>query len=480
MPVGVTYQPAPVWPALQPNFSDPVQAATFPRHTLRFRNQRAAAEVGLDPLDDTEWLEHFAGLAPLPRNLAEPLALRYHGHQFRSYNPWLGDGRGFLFAQLLDRAGRVMDLGTKGSGTTPYSRGGDGRLTLKGAVREILATEMLEALGVLTSRTLSVVETGESLVRHDEPSPTRAGVLVRLSWSHVRFGTFQRHAWERSTKRLQQLLQFTVDSWFPELAEGDGATLPERFLDAVVDRSARLVSQWTLAGFVHGVLNTDNMNVTGESFDYGPWRFLPTYDPTFTAAYFDHGGLYAFGRQPDAVFWNLCRLADALLSISSQEALEPILGTFEERLRRHTQRQLCARLGVLSRGEADDHDLVRTAFAFLAASQLPYERLFFDHFGGEASVERAGASPESARYRGEAFAAFRDALYAHEPADPSRLEHPYFAELAPTTMLIDEMEALWAPIADEDDWSELDAGILRIRRMGEALGLREFARAPLT
>ena len=471
MPPGPTYRPAPVWPALQPNFSDPVEPARFPQHTLRFRNDRAAAEIGLDSLDHDEWLHHFGGLAPLPRNLEQPLALRYHGHQFQSYNPWLGDGRGFLFAQLLDTAGRVMDLGTKGSGTTPYSRGGDGRLTLKGAVREILATEMLEALGVCTSRTLSVIETGESLVRHDEPSPTRAGVMVRLSWSHVRFGTFQRHAWERSSTRLRALLDFTVDSWFPDLAEGPADTLPTRFLDVVVDRCARLVAQWTLAGFVHGVLNTDNMNVTGESFDYGPWRFLPTYDPAFTAAYFDHGGLYAFGRQPDAVFWNLCRLADALIPICSQEALEPVLLTYEERLRGHTQRQMCARLGVASLGPSVDHDLVRTAFAFLAESQLPYERLFFDWFGGEASRERALEGPMGDRYAGAAFQAFEAAILRHPTDRPERLAHAYFADAAPTTMVIEEMEALWAPIATGDDWSQLDAGIRRIRRMGEALAL---------
>ena len=471
MPPGSTYRPAPVWPALQPNFSDPVEPARFPQHTLRFRNDRAAAEIGLDSLDHDEWLHHFGGLAPLPRNLEQPLALRYHGHQFQSYNPWLGDGRGFLFAQVLDTAGRVMDLGTKGSGTTPYSRGGDGRLTLKGAVREILATEMLEALGVCTSRTLSVIETGESLVRHDEPSPTRAGVMVRLSWSHVRFGTFQRHAWERSSTRLRALLDFTVDSWFPDLAEGPADTLPTRFLDVVVDRCARLVAQWTLAGFVHGVLNTDNMNVAGESFDYGPWRFLPTYDPAFTAAYFDHGGLYAFGRQPDAVFWNLCRLADALIPICSQEALEPVLLTYEERLRGHTQRQMCARLGVASLGASVDHDLVRTAFAFLAESQLPYERLFFDWFGGEASRERALEGPMGDRYAGAAFQAFEAAILRHPTDRPERLAHAYFADAAPTTMVIEEMEALWAPIATGDDWSQLDAGIRRIRRMGEALAL---------
>src|SRR5690606_820987 len=153
----------------------------------RYRNRRAAGSVGLDLLSDEQWIAHFGRFEPLPGSFAEPLALRYHGHQFQTYNPDLGDGRGFLFAQLEDlRDGRLMDLGTKGSGRTPWSRGGDGRLTLKGGVREVLATAMLEALGVNTSKSLSLIETGEELQRGDEPSPTRSSVLVRVSHSHVR------------------------------------------------------------------------------------------------------------------------------------------------------------------------------------------------------------------------------------------------------------------------------------------------------
>ena len=175
------YRPDPAILTLADWLGDPVRAADFPQTTLRFRNDRAAAEVGLDHLDDAQWIAHFGQFRPLPDNLPDALALRYHGHQFQVYNPDLGDGRGFLFAQVRDAAGRLMDLGTKGSGQTPWSRQGDGRLTLKGAVREVLATEMLEALGVATSRSLSVIETGEALWRGDEPSPTRSAgrVLAR-------------------------------------------------------------------------------------------------------------------------------------------------------------------------------------------------------------------------------------------------------------------------------------------------------------
>ena len=189
------FRPEQTHAALGAAFFDPVAAAAFPEARLRFRNDRWAARIGLDALTDADWIRHFGRFEPLPGSFPAPLALRYHGHQFRVYNPDIGDGRGFLFAQARDLADdRLLDLGTKGSGTTPWSRQGDGRLTLKGGVREILATEMLEALGVYTSKTLSLIETGEALTRGDEPSPTRASVLVRLSHSHIRIGTFQRFA----------------------------------------------------------------------------------------------------------------------------------------------------------------------------------------------------------------------------------------------------------------------------------------------
>src|SRR6185437_5121361 len=171
MPASDRYAPDPLFAQLGPEFADPVTPARFPQHILRRRNQDWATHVGLDTLTDGEWEGHFARFEPLPDNMSPPLAMRYHGHQFRTYNPEIGDGRGFLFAQLRDDRGRLLDLATKGSGQTPYSRFGDGRLTLKGGVREVLAAEMLEALGVYTSKSFSLLETGEALERNDEPSP---------------------------------------------------------------------------------------------------------------------------------------------------------------------------------------------------------------------------------------------------------------------------------------------------------------------
>jgi uncharacterized protein YdiU (UPF0061 family) len=433
-------------------FYDPVEAADFPQTTLRFRNDRAAAEVGLSDLSDEQWVAHFGRFAPLPGSQPQPLALRYHGHQFRVYNPEIGDGRGFLFAQLRDDRSRLMDLGTKGSGQTPWSRFGDGRLTLKGGVREVLATEMLEALGVNTSRSFSLIETGEALERGDEPSPTRSAVLVRLSHSHIRIGAFQRLAYFRDEAGLKALTEYVLRNLYGE-EPGDDA--PVRLLDLVVDRTATLAASYMAAGFVHGVLNSDNINVTGESFDYGPWRFNPTWDPAFTAAYFDHAGLYAFGRQPEAIHWDAMQLAVSLRQICDADPMIAALDTFGERYQRAVSSAILWRLGLTPRDPDSDRALVQTIEPILRSTATPIDRFFFDAFGG--------VLPES---YGDEWANARTALAAYAPrADRS---HAYW-QGEPCSMLIEEVEAIWSAIAEHDDWCPFDAKVAAIRVMGEAL-----------
>jgi len=441
-------------------FYDPVAPADFPQIILRFRNDRAAAEVGLDDLTDAEWIAHFGRFAPLSGSLPHPLALRYHGHQFRVYNPEIGDGRGFLFAQMLGRDDRLMDLGTKGSGQTPYSRFGDGRLTLKGGVREILATEMLEALGVPTSRTFSLIETGEALDRNDEPSPTRAAVLVRLSHSHIRIGTFQRLAYLRDGEALRTLTAYVLRRLY---GEEPGEDAPVRLLDLVVQRTATLAARYMAAGFVHGVLNSDNINVTGESFDYGPWRFTPTWDPGFTAAYFDHAGLYAFGRQPEAIHWDAMQLAVSLRAIADAEPLIAALDTFGERYQRAVSAAILWRLGLVPRNPDSDRALVQTIEPVLRGTATGIDQFFFDAFGGQL--------PGS---YGEPWGGVRAALAAYTPrADRS---HPYWSGV-PCSMLIDEVEKIWSAIAERDDWAPLHDKVARIREMGGALAGEPLAAA---
>lgn len=452
-------------------FFDPVAPAAFPGTILRHRDLRWAKRLGLDGLDEARFLAHFGRFEPLPGSLERPLALRYHGHQFRTYNADLGDGRGFLFAQCIDPVdGRLLDFGTKGTGKTPWSRGGDGRLTLKGGVREVLATEMLEALGVYTSKSFALVETGEALWRGDEPSPTRSSVLTRLSHSHIRIGSFQRLAYLEDHDRLARLLDYAVETYYPALADADDRAAA--FLEAVTANVARLGAQWIAAGFVHGVLNTDNINITGESFDYGPWRFLPSYDPGFTAAYFDETGLYSFGRQPDALAWNLTRLAECLVPLSSIDRLEPALNTVWPIFRRELPGQILRRLGLVPNGEEEDNALVSALFGFLSASRTPYEVFFFDWRGGAISSERAARGPNADAYALEIFRPVADLLEAYAPAPDANLDHAYFARQRPRTMLIDEVEAIWEPIAQSDDWSLFENTLSQIAQMRDAYGIK--------
>lgn len=456
MPVSPDYRPEPHVQELGAEFADPVAAADFPMTLLRFRNDRAAASVGLADLTDEEWIAHFGRFAPLPGQPAEPLAMRYHGHQFRVYNPDLGDGRGFTFAQMREAGtGRLLELGTKGSGQTPWSRTADGRLTLKGGVREVLATAMLEALGVPTSRSFSLIETGEQLTRGDEPSPTRSSVLVRLSHSHIRFGTFQRQAFFQNAEALGRLVDHVIELYYPELgnAPDKGAAL----LEAVAARTARLTARWMAAGFVHGVLNTDNMNITGESFDYGPYRFLPHNDPNFTAAYFDTAGLYSFGRQPEAVFWNLQQLAGCLVQVSDQEALVAALNGFGPAYRGELAAAMLSRLGLRRADTEAEVAFVNATFRAIAegGDRLRWEPFFFDWFCGDEA--RAMASPRGDIYAGEAFEAFRALHKTMQPQRPERLTDPYFARVEPEELLIDEIEAIWAAIAERDDWTAFHA-----------------------
>lgn len=454
-------------------FYDEVAAAAFPEHILRYRNQRWADKVGLGALSDAEWIDHFGRFQPLAENLETPLAIRYHGHQFRTYNPDIGDGRGFLFAQLrdgpADKGGRLLDLGTKGSGKTPYSRFGDGRLTLKGGVREILATEMLEALGVYTSKTFSLIETGENLDRHDEPSPTRSAVMVRLSHSHVRFGAFQRLAFEKNDQAIGELVDYCVEHFYPSLKDLAGPEKTTAFFGEVVRRTARLAAQWMAAGFVHGVLNTDNMNVTGESFDYGPWRFAPVADPGFTAAYFDQTGLYAFGRQAEAGAWNLAQLGGALSLVAEADGLNEALKGYGEHYQAGMADAYFARLGLERQGD-EDFELVGELLSWMTEKGAPYEQVIFDWFCGAASETRADAGRVAELYAQDAFKPIRERLTAMTPLRPERLSHAYFAGRKPCAMLIDEVEAIWAPIAENDDWSLFGEKLRAIAGMREAYG----------
>ena len=441
------------------DFFAEVNPASFNTAILRYRNDEAATLCGIEGLSDDEWIAHFGHFKPFEGAFSKPLALAYHGHQFGVYNPDIGDGRGFLFAQLQSpMTGKLLDFGTKGSGQTPFSRSGDGRLTLKGAVREILATEMLEALGVPTSKTLSVIETGEALSRHDEPSPTRSAVMVRLSESHIRIGSFQRHHYLKQPDKNEALARYVVRHYYPDIdADQPFESLLPALLSAFAEKVAIMTASWMAAGFVHGVLNTDNFNLTGESFDYGPWRFLPYLDPAFTAAYFDQQSRYAYGRQPDAVLWALCRFADCFIDQIDQEVLEEALQPFFHHMETAMVERMMVRLGII----ADEGAPIMNALLKAArTSKAGFDDLFFDLYGG--------ALPDKEIYHSEAFApyfaALKDARAQFKPRS-----HSYFASDKPVSLVIDEVERLWAPIAEHDDWTVFEEKLAHIRAYGEAL-----------
>jgi uncharacterized protein YdiU (UPF0061 family) len=451
------YRPDPAILELGEDFYDRVEPASFPKLVPRFLNRRWADQVGLGELDDAGWAAHLGRFEPLPENLQQPLALRYHGHQFRHYNPEIGDGRGFLFAQLRDDRDRLLDLGTKGSGTTPWSRRADGRLTLKGGVREILATEMLEALGVNTSKSFALFETGEALHRGDEPSPTRSSVLTRLSHGHIRIGSFQRLAFFEDSANIAKLTRYSLAKLFDEVPVDDDAANAARLFDLVATRTAGLAASYLAAGFVHGVLNSDNINITGESFDYGPWRFTPEWDPGFTAAYFDEIGLYAFGRQPEAIHWDLAQLAGCLALIGAAPALADILTDWPLRYEGALIEALIERLGIEPRGPADDRPLAAALIEALQSREAGIDRLFFDW--------RGGRDPGGETYASPVFRALAAGLEGRSQA-PS---HPYWSDAEPCSMHIEEVEAIWAAITERDDWAPFEAKIAAIRRMGDAM-----------
>jgi serine/tyrosine/threonine adenylyltransferase len=449
------YRPDPKIATLGEKIGDPVTAADFPKTILRFRNDRWAATVGLDELTEEQWLSHFGRFQPLPGNMLQPLALRYHGHQFRHYNPDIGDGRGFLFAQVRDGHNRLLDLATKGSGTTPYSRAGDGRLTLKGGVREILATEMLEALGVNTSKTFSIIETGEALMRGDEPSPTRSAVMVRLSHSHVRIGTFQRIAAEGDTDMMERLVDYCLTILYNEMPDEQPAA---QLLKLAVERIADLAASYMVAGFVHGVLNSDNINITGESFDYGPWRFTEYWDPGFTAAYFDQNGLYAFGRQAEALHWNLGQLAVSLRLICDAPPLIAALEPFPALFQAAIIRRFLWRLGVEPCGENSNRALVEAAERAMGHARIPIDIFFASHYGA--------ALPDQSSDN-EEYSNFTSQLARYEPTAAALVANK---DDLHCSMLIDGVEKIWDAISTYDNWAPLTEKIIKIRNLGAVLG----------
>ena len=321
---------------------------------LLFLNDSLAEELGLDlaSLDAAARAAIFAGNT-LPEG-AEPLAQAYAGHQFGGFSPQLGDGRALLLGEVIDRQGRRRDIAFKGSGRTPFARGGDGKAAIGPMLREVLVSEAMHALGIPTTRALAVAATGEEVYR-ERVLP--GAVLTRVAASHIRVGTFQFYAARGDMESVRKLAEYTIARHDPALA-----TAPQPFLALlrnVAERQAALIAQWMNVGFIHGVMNTDNMTISGETIDYGPCAFMEAYDPAAVFSSIDHQGRYAFANQPNIACWNLARLAETLLPLLSDDPEQAIamatevIDAFPAQYRRHLLRGQRAKLG-LRRGEPDD------------------------------------------------------------------------------------------------------------------------------
>ncbi|WP_341528728.1 YdiU family protein [Nostoc sp. UHCC 0302] len=464
----LNYEPA--LESLGDDYYDEVAAAEFPQHLLRWRNDELLPILGLDPqaVTDEDFITAFGkfeGRKPL-------LALRYHGYQFGEYNRQLGDGRGFLYGQVRATNGELYDFGTKGSGRTPYSRGGDGMLTLKGGVREVLAAEALHYLGVRTSRCLTMIETGLSLWRGDEPSPTRSSVMIRMSSSHIRFGTFERLHYFQRPDLIQKLLNHVIEQYYQDLStEKDKYAL---FYAQLVKRIAELVAQWMAAGFCHAVLNTDNMSITGESFDYGPYAFIPTYDPYFIAAYFDYYGRYSYSYQPSICKLNLEMLQEPLKSIIDQGDLEAGLARFDEYYQAEYRSLMLKKLGFKELQHPQTEELVNLTLDFLQDSQIGYHQFFYEMartFSSKWRDEPAFVLNASDIVPVPGASAIFDnwCILYHKILNDFDLSSidgiaQTLADHNPKTVLLRPViESIWEAIAQEDNWQPFNDLVKQIQ-----------------
>ena len=359
-----------------PGFYVRCEPARVPQPQLLFVHHGLAAELGiaLDEHDGEQLAALFSGNA-LPEG-AMPIAQAYAGHQFGHFSPRLGDGRALLVGEVIDRSGCRRDIAFKGSGRTPFSRNGDGKAAVGPMLREVIIGEAMHALGIPTTRALAVVATGVPVYR-ERALP--GAVLTRVAASHLRVGTFEYFAAHGDTMQVRQLADYAISRHYPELT---GSTQP--YLDllrAVAERQAALIARWMHAGFIHGVMNTDNMSISGETIDFGPCAFMEAYDPQTVFSSIDEGGRYAYGQQPVIAAWNLARFAEALLPLLAAEeeaAIDiatAVIQEFPARYRQYWLDGLRSKLGLQPSpavADAEDHALGETWLNLLKDGQADF------------------------------------------------------------------------------------------------------------
>lgn len=371
---------------LPAHFYSKQRPASVPNPRLIACNDALAAELGIDPA----WLKTPEALAVFSGNAvaegSEPLAQAYAGHQFGGFSPQLGDGRALLLGEMIGSQGR-RDLQLKGSGRTPFSRQGDGKSALGPVLREYLVSEAMFALGVPTTRALAAVSTGETVYRQD--GPVMGGVFTRVASSHLRVGTFQYFYGRKDRDALRVLADYTIARHYPTAAETGNPVLA--LLEGVIAAQARLIPHWMSLGFIHGVMNTDNCALSGETIDYGPCAFMEEFHPQCVFSSIDRGRRYAWSNQAHMGLWNLSRFAETLLPLLdenldhakalAEEALQGYAGQFES----HYHERFCAKIGAPAE---TDPDLIRTTLELLAQQEVDFT-LFFRHLTRLAAGESA-------------------------------------------------------------------------------------------
>ncbi len=355
---------------------EPWQAAPAPAPQLLALNEELAAELSVD----ADALRAPDGVAVLAGNStpdgASPAAQAYAGHQFGGFSPRLGDGRALLLGEVLDVHGRRRDLHLKGSGRTPFARGGDGKAAVGPMLREYVIGEAMHALGIPTTRALAVVATGDRVARE---TMLPGAVLTRVAASHVRVGTFEYAAARGDLTLVRRLADHAIARHHPHAAEAENPYVA--FFEGVVDAQASLVARWMLVGFIHGVMNTDNMTISGETIDYGPCAFMDAFDPATVFSSIDHGGRYAYGNQPRIAQWNLARLAETLLPLfhvqtdTALAAAAEVLQSFPDRYREYWAHGMRAKLG-LADGQREDVALIDDLLALLHAQRVDLTSCF--------------------------------------------------------------------------------------------------------
>jgi len=375
-----------------PGFYVDWEGAKVPSPELVLFNRKLAGELGLDAdaLETPNGAAIFAGVKR--PDGASPLAQVYAGHQFGGFSPQLGDGRALLLGEVIDQTGKRRDIQLKGSGPTPFSRGGDGKAVIGPVLREYIIGEAMNALSIPTTRALAAVTTGEVIYRE---GPKPGAVLTRVASSHLRVGTFQFFAARGETDKVRQLADYAISRHDPDLKDADDRYL--KLFSRVMERQANLIAQWVLVGFVHGVMNTDNTTISGETIDYGPCAFLDAYDTAAVFSSIDHGGRYAFGRQPVIAQWNLARLAEALLALINPDDLDKAvevvsaeLGRFPDLYKSAWLDGMRAKLGLEHKDEGD-LQLAEDLLALMQEQRVDYTMLF------RALSNAATGSPDKAR-----------------------------------------------------------------------------------